>query len=122
MKRFATESDFNPMEVARFNRILEGNIYEIPRTEISGSGYVLHTLEASLWCFLTSNSYEEATLKAVNLGSDTDTTGAVTGGLAGLYYGVSQIPTEWTEILARKADIEELIHRFEGVLHQFEQV
>lgn len=122
MKRFAIESDFHPDEVAKFDRILNGDIYEVPRTEISGSGYVLHTLEASLWSFLTTNSYEEATLKAVNLGSDTDTTGAVTGGLAGLYYGAENIPEEWLSVLARKNDIEDLIHRFELALPKLEKI
>ncbi|MFA5302605.1 MAG: ADP-ribosylglycohydrolase family protein, partial [Bacteroidales bacterium] len=73
--------------------------------------YVLHTLEASLWCLLTTNTYKEAVLKAVNLGNDTDTTAAVTGGLAGLYYGYENIPQSWISQLARVDDIEVLSKR-----------
>jgi ADP-ribosylglycohydrolase len=52
--------------------------------QVSSDGYVVHTLEASIWSFMTTDNYKDAVLKAVNLGKDTDTTGAVTGGLAGL--------------------------------------
>lgn len=57
---------------------------------------------------MNSNSYEETVLKAVNLGSDTDTTAAISGGLAGIIYGYEAIPTEWREVLTRKNAIFEL--------------
>jgi ADP-ribosyl-[dinitrogen reductase] hydrolase len=60
---------------------------------------------------LNSSSYAEAVLKAVNLGGDTDTTAAVTGGLAGIYYGVENIPTAWINQIARKDDIIDLAER-----------
>ena len=69
------------------------------------------TLEASLWCLLNSSSYAEGVLKAVNLGGDTDTTAAVTGGLAGICYGVDNIPREWIEKIPRKQDIIDLATR-----------
>lgn len=104
--------DYNPIcsqaEMDKFDRILNNNIFEYEGDKISSSGYVLHSLEASLWCFLNSESYAEAVLKAVNLGEDTDTTGAITGGIAGIYYGFENIPEEWVEVLVRKDDIEEL--------------
>uniref|UniRef100_UPI0028AE2B1B ADP-ribosylglycohydrolase family protein n=1 Tax=Lacrimispora sp. TaxID=2719234 RepID=UPI0028AE2B1B len=62
-------------------------IGDLEEKEIASSGYVIHTLEAASWCLLTTNSYEECVLKAVNLGEDTETTGAVAGGLAGIVYG-----------------------------------
>ena len=68
-------------------------------------------LEASIWCLLTTNNYKDAVLKAVNLGEDTDTTGAVTGGLAGLLYGFDTIPENWVKQIARKDDIEDLANR-----------
>ena len=78
------------------------NLYERSENEIRSSGFVLDTLQASLWSFLTTDSFRDAVLKAVNLGDDTDTTGAVTGAIAGLYYGVDEIPGAWLDKLARK--------------------
>ncbi|MDR0864047.1 MAG: ADP-ribosylglycohydrolase family protein [Candidatus Symbiothrix sp.] len=98
----------NPTEITLFDRLLKGNIHELPEAEISGNGYVLHTLEAGIWCLLTTDNYKDAVLKAINLGEDTDTTGAVTGGLAGLLYGFENIPQNWIKQLARKEDIADL--------------
>ncbi|MDD3051133.1 MAG: ADP-ribosylglycohydrolase family protein [Candidatus Cloacimonetes bacterium] len=98
----------NQNEIALFNRLLKSNIYELSEKEIKSSGYVIDTLEASIWCLLTTDNYKDAVLKAVNLGDDTDTTGAVTGGLAGLLYGFDNIPEKWLKKIARYADIEDL--------------
>ena len=113
---FAENQGFNPKEIQLFDRILKNDISKYPEVEISSGGYVLHSLEASLWCFLNSESYSEAVLKAVNLGEDTDTTGAITGGLAGIYYGFEAIPEEWVEALARKEDIEKLCEKLNDKL------
>jgi len=102
---------FNPKEIQLFERVLKNDISTYSENEISSSGYVLHTLEASIWCFLNSESYAEAVLKAVNLGEDTDTTGAITGGIAGIYYGFENIPEEWIAELVRKDDIENLCNK-----------
>ena len=80
----------------------------IPKNEIKISGYVFDTLEAAVWCLLNSDCYKESVLKAVNLGDDTDTVGAVTGGLAGLFYGFENIPSEWNQVLQRKEWIEQI--------------
>lgn len=98
-------------ELDNFSRVLKGDISKLTEDEINSSGYVVDTLEASLWCFLNGNSYAETVLRAVNLGGDTDTTGAVTGGLAGIYYGGKNIPRDWVEQIARKEDITELANR-----------
>jgi ADP-ribosylglycohydrolase len=98
-------------ETAIFDRLLKGTIYEAKEEEIHSSGYVLHTLEAAVWCLLTTENYSDAVLKAVNLGEDTDTTAAVTGGLAGLYYGLENIPQKWRKQIARWSDIEDLAER-----------
>jgi len=95
----------NQSEIQKFSRLLFEDISKIHEDNIKSSGYVIDTLEASIWCILTSNSYKDTVLKAVNLGNDTDTTAAVAGGLAGLLYGVEAIPTEWLEVLARREDI-----------------
>ena len=70
----------------------------------------------TLWCLLTTSSYSEAVLKAVNLGEDTDTTAAVTGGLAGIYYGFNTIPSEWVKQIARKDDIIALADRLKQTI------
>jgi len=95
-----------------FDRLLKNDISAIDEDKIESSGYVLHTLEAAIWCLLKTQSYESAVLKAINLGEDTDTTAAVTGGIAGLLYGIDSIPTHWKTGIARHADIEDLAYRF----------
>ncbi|WBA43304.1 ADP-ribosylglycohydrolase family protein [Hymenobacter canadensis] len=100
-----------PGETAHFERVLNGGLADLPISAINSGGYVMHTLEASFWCLLRHETYAETVLAAVNLGDDTDTTGAVTGGLAGLYYGEAAIPPEWLQVLARRPDIEDLAHR-----------
>lgn len=106
-----TSLSINPTEIALFDRLLKQNIYELKEENIFSSGYVLHTLEASIWSLLTTDNYKDTVLKAVNLGEDTDTTGAVTGGLAGLLYGTDNIPSNWIKQIARHKDIEELTDR-----------
>jgi ADP-ribosylglycohydrolase len=91
-----------------FARILRSDISGLPESSIKSGGFVIDTLEAALWCFLTTDSYRAAVLKAVNLGEDTDTTAAVTGALAGLAYGIKAIPTVWLETLASYGDIRRL--------------
>ena len=78
------------------------------RSEISSTGYVVDTLEAAVWCLLTTDSYKECVLKAVNLGEDTDTVAAVAGGLAGALYGFSAIPTQWLRTLKEREYIDRL--------------
>lgn len=97
--------------LAKFVRILENDISLLPEEEIRSSGFVIDTLEAALWCFLTTDNYKDAVLKAVNLGEDTDTTGAVTGALAGLAYGLGSIPREWLDQLAGREEIQRIAIR-----------
>lgn len=110
-KLYADHPDIGP-----FHRLLSVDLEQLEEGGIQSSGYVVHTLEASIWCLLTTGSYKEAVLKAVNLGEDTDTTGAVTGGLAGIYYGLNDIPHHWIKQLARLEDINILCDRFERAL------
>ena len=77
--------------------------------EIRGSGYVVESLEAALWAFHRSSSFEEGALMAVNLGDDADTTGAVYGQLAGAFYGASGIPQKWVKEIAKRTYIEQLV-------------
>jgi ADP-ribosyl-[dinitrogen reductase] hydrolase len=112
VKAYAQNKEFNPKELQLFNLVLNENIAETPASEIRGSGYVLSSLEASLWAFISTKNYKDAVLKVINLGEDTDTTGAITGGLAGLYYGFGDHFDYWRFQVARYDDIEDLIERF----------
>jgi ADP-ribosylglycohydrolase len=82
--------------------------------EAGDSGYAVKSLEAALWAFHDAKDFREAVLRAVNLGDDADTTGAVCGQLAGAYWGESGIPQEWREGLARKDMIEKALQGLLG--------
>lgn len=113
---FCEAQGFPTDEIALYDRLLKGEIQHLKDKEISSGGYVLHTLEASIWCILTTESYSEAVLKAVNLGDDTDTTGAVTGGLAALIYGFDNIPEKWVENIVASKDIMELANNLQAAI------
>lgn len=98
-------------ELSHFSRILNQDIASFSRAEIQSSGYVIHTLEAALWCLFHTETYTDCVLTAVNLGGDTDTTAAVAGGIAGLIYGEAAIPTEWHNQIAQKEAIAQLAHQ-----------
>ena len=76
--------------------------------QIRGTGYVVDSMEAALWCFDTTGSFEEAILRAANLGDDSDTTAAICGQLAGAFYGESGIPNRWRQSIAMHAYIKRL--------------
>lgn len=99
-------------EFSTFRHILEDDLGSVPEAEIVSTGYVLHTLYASLWCLLTTRTFEECVLKAVNLGGDTDTMGCVAGGLAGVNYGLGAIPEKWLRAMARYDEVDALFSRF----------
>jgi ADP-ribosylglycohydrolase len=92
----------------KFARILRADISALPESAIKSGGLVIDTLEAALWCFLNTENYRDAVLKAVNLGEDTDTTGAVTGAPAGLAYGLDAVPADWLKMTAGYNDIARL--------------
>ncbi len=77
-----------------------------PREAVRSTGFVLDSLTAAIWCIVHTDCYEQAVLTAVNLGEDTDTIGALTGGLAGILYGYEDIPEEWLGRLRNRAAIE----------------
>ena len=87
--------------------IMRGSFAVKESPQIRGSGYVIHTLEAALWAFHGTDNFRDGALKVVNLGEDADTTGAVYGQIAGAYYGIEGIPSEWREKLAMRDLIEQ---------------
>lgn len=100
------EINFSETEQTHFQRIINQNIYQIERNDIKSGGYVIETLEAALWCFLRKDNFVNAVLSAVNLGQDTDTIASITGGISGIYYGLTEVPTHWITSLPR---IDEII-------------
>lgn len=69
------------------------------REDLKNTGWIRHTIESALWAALTTQSFEEALVKAVNLGNDADTAGCVTGALAGAMYGLDGIPSRWKQAI-----------------------
>lgn len=88
--------------------LARGDYTTKPREHIEGSGYCVESLEAALWCFAHTDSFEQAVLAAANLGDDADTTAAICGQLAGAFYGAGAIPAGWLEKLVMRAEIEQM--------------
>ena len=107
----AAEEYADAPEAEAYARLFSPDFPQTGRDEIQGTGYVVHTLEAAVWCVLNTDTYRDCVLEAVNLGDDTDTVAAVAGALAGALYGYEAIPAEWLDTLIRRAYIEELCER-----------
>lgn len=110
---FDKDPDQYDEALSRYSRLrLTDEFANLPENKIQSTGYIVHTLEAAVWCLLNSNNLKESLLKAMNLGNDTDTIGAVTGGLAGTWYGYDAIPGDWLSVLARRKWINDICSRF----------
>ncbi|MES2705634.1 MAG: ADP-ribosylglycohydrolase family protein [Verrucomicrobiota bacterium] len=103
------------LELPAFGRVLRPDFRELREAEINSGGYVIDTLEAAVWCLLTTGGFAECVLQAVNLGGDTDTTGCVAGGLAGVCYGEEAIAEEWLAALPRGGELMGLFDAFRQV-------
>lgn len=101
-------------EYKALHRLLHADLGKLPEAEIDSGGYVVSSLEAGIWCLLNTDSYRDAVLTAVNLGDDTDTTGAISGGLAALLYGEDSIPQDWIAQLKKPELFEDLISKYEN--------
>ena len=112
IKKINYDEYYSNDSVSEYNRILNGELFKLSMDDIKSSGYVVSTLEASLWSILNSNSYEDAVLKAINLGGDTDTIGAITGSFAGIIYGKKNIPNRWLVKLKKREYLEEMCIKF----------
>jgi ADP-ribosyl-[dinitrogen reductase] hydrolase len=96
----------NETELPAWHRL--GQIEDYKEDDIKSSGYTVHTLEAAAWSFLTTESYEEAVIRAANLGDDADTVAAVCGALAGACYGYAAIPLKWRDQLQDEPRIRKM--------------
>ena len=90
----------------QFRELFDKDFYQKQREEIMSTGYVVDSLKASLWCLGTTETFEEAVLKAVNLGNDTDTIGAITGSFAGALYKLEGMPDRWIQQLVNRELID----------------
>lgn len=109
-------------ELEHFNPLERKGPQKIPIGEISSSGYVVSSLEAAIWRLLNTTNYKDCVLKAVNLGQDTDTIGAIAGGLAGLYYGYNEIPEEWLDAIVKKEYIEDLCSGLNMEMNRLDEI
>ena len=117
IKYLLTQEKFKN-ECSHFDRLVNltyEQFRNIAKNDIKSTGYVIDTLEASLWSVFNHDSFKDSVLCAVNLGYDADTVGAITGALAGIIYGHDSIPEEWLNVLARKEDIIELANKLDSV-------
>lgn len=103
------ESKFSPEAVSLYRNIFAVNdLTETSEENIKSTGYVVDSLQAALWAFLTTDSFEQCIIKATSLGDDTDTIAAIAGGLAGIYYGYDAIPKSWIDKIKKKKLIFEV--------------
>ena len=98
-------------ELSHFSRIYNDALNDID--SINSNGYVINTFESVIYCLKNTDNFKDAVLKAVNLGGDTDTVGAICGGLAGIYYGFESIPIDWIEAIPEINQVFELCEKYE---------
>jgi len=103
------EKYFRKEIISEFSRLLEDNINELSLKEIQSTDNVVDTLEATIWIILNTNNYQQAIVGAINLGGDTNTIGALVGAVAGIIYGVDDIPHKWIDNIKKKDFINNII-------------
>ena len=104
---------FSEETIQRYERILKGHIATVELEKISSSGYIVHTLEAVIWVLFNTYTFNSAIIGAINLGNDTDTIGACTGGLAGIIYTLKDVNPRWEKDLIKYDYIKELCIKFD---------
>lgn len=112
--------EFPEEERRHFSKVIQSDIRHTDIDDIKTGGYVMESLESACWFLLQKETYEDTILAIINLGHDTDTSAAIVGGLAALYYGIEQIPEYWLISLAKMEDIIDLgerLHAASPALH-----
>ena len=111
----ANTSMYDEETIKVYDRVISGKLSEVEdESDIKSSGFVVDSLEASIWCCLKTSNYKDAVLKAVNLGNDTDTIGGLAGGLAGIKYGIKDIPSNWLDTLVKKDYLTDLSNEYQS--------
>lgn len=106
---------YDPATLAAYSLLLSDGFWKADEDQIGETGYVVDSLMAAVHSMLIEQNYENAVLHAINLGYDTDTNAAITGALAGVFYGVESIPGRWLASLRRRDYLEGIAERFAGV-------
>ena len=101
---------------SKYDRIIQGEIYSCSMDEIRSTGYVVDTLEATLWCLMNTDCFDDAVIKAINLGNDTDTVGACVGALAGILYGEESICEDWKREVLKLKEIVGMCEEFSRII------
>ena len=109
---------YSEESINNYSKILNGQLKALSINEIESTGYVVHSLEASLWVLLNTSSFKQAIIDSINLGNDTDTIGAITGSMAAIIYGMDELPEEWLNAIRNKEYLFEIIDAFSGVLEK----
>lgn len=109
------EINFSVNERNNFKNIIQNSIIDLAENNLKSGGYVIEVLESSIWYFLKKDDFESTVISIINIGHDTDTSAAITGGLAGLYYGSENMPEYWRYSLSRYEDILDLSERLNTV-------
>lgn len=111
-------SNFSKETKEKYSNILEKNIKNFSLDNIRSTGYIVYTLEAVFWSILNNDNYVDSIMNAIKLGDDTDTIGALTGGLAGALYGYDNIPKEWIHKLKNKKLIDNIVIKYNTNKHK----
>ena len=100
IRKYNYENYFNLDDIKYYDRLLKNDISKLDVDDISSMGFIVDTLEAVIWCFINNNSYDKCVIEAINLGNDSDTIGALVGGLSGIYYG--NLTNKWIDSIVKK--------------------
>lgn len=116
VSKFIAGLSLSPQDDEVLAPLLREDITQRSMESIQTTHQAVLTIQAAMYCFMKTDNYCDAVLMAVNMGDDTDTTAAVTGGLAGLYYGINAIPDKWKASVQRSSDISDLCYRLSNAM------
>ena len=108
--------NYSTKSVELYSRLIKNDIRELTIDDINSSGYIVDTIEASFWCLLNNNNYEDTIIAAINLGQDTDTIAAIAGSMAGIIYGSETMPNKWLCKLQKKDYLMNIFNKFEEII------
>ena len=108
--------DYSEESINLYDRLLKDDIRKLKIDEINSSGYIVDTIEASFWCLLNNKTYEDTIIDAINLGQDTDTIACIAGAMAGIIYGMDNIPKRWLDKLQSKEYLLKTFNDFEETI------